>query len=140
MKFVTEEAAGGIVYKKEGGKTLYLIVQPLSKTWWGFPKGRVGDKVRNETKEVAAVREVKEETGITAKIVNQKPAETHYMFRLHQYLVKKTAYYFLMEYISGEVQRQEAEIAEVRWVTREELEKTVTYKSDLESFQKLTSS
>src|SRR5690348_10457275 len=139
MKLRPEQSAGGVVFKKENGKTLWLVVSPNGQSWWGLPKGHIGDKVRNETKEEAASREVKEETNIAAEIVNEIPHQTQYMFRKQNYLIKKTVYYFLMKYISGELTVQSTEIREAKWVTKEEAEKIITYEGDKEAFKTLSS-
>src|SRR5437868_3767608 len=101
MKNVTEFSAGGIVYKKTPDGLLWLVIQNSSHKGWSFPKGKIGDKIHNETKEVAALREVEEEGGIKAKIVKDIPYESHYFYRFRDYLIKKTVYFFIMEYISG---------------------------------------
>src|SRR3989338_3274557 len=107
MKFKTEISAGGIVFKIVKLPTsnlqhvLWLITQHSQHKGWGFPKGLIGDKDKNEPIEQAALREVEEEGGIKAKIVLDKPVKVIYNYRLKDFLVDKTVYYFLMEYISG---------------------------------------
>lgn len=135
MPFKTETSAGGIVFKRLGQKTLWLITQHSKHKGWGFPKGLVGDKVRNESMEVAALREVEEEGGVKAKIVAKIPKPTSYMYRFQNYLIRKTVFYFLMEYISGDPKNHDWEMSDARFVTAEEVEKTLTYKSDKEAFQ-----
>ena len=133
--FKTETSAGGIVYKKEGEKTLWLVTQHSLHKGWGFPKGLVGDKVREEPMEVAASREVKEEGGIEAKIVAKLPKPVSYMYRFQNYLIRKTVYYFLMAYVSGDPKDHDWEVSEAKFLTKEEVEKTLTFKSDKEAFK-----
>lgn len=79
MKF--EFSAGGVVYKKEGDKMLILISKHSGHHGWVFPKGFIGDKIKNETKENTAVREVEEETGIKAEIEKElSPVTYWYVF------------------------------------------------------------
>ena len=72
---VKEFSAGGIVFKKRKAKSvkrkieniLWLVCQHSQHKGWGFPKGLIGDTDQNEKKEVAALREVKEEGGVEVK-------------------------------------------------------------------------
>ena len=59
--------AGGVVYWSDGHEPRYLIVT-AKKTpgHWVLPKGHVEE---GETPEQAAVREVEEETGVTAEVL-----------------------------------------------------------------------
>jgi 8-oxo-dGTP pyrophosphatase MutT (NUDIX family) len=135
-KIKKETSAGGIIYKKADGKMYWLLIQHSSHKGWGFPKGHVGDKVRNETIEEAALREVEEEGGIKAKIVNLNPIDIHYMYRFQSYLMKKTVLYFLMGYISGEITDHDNEISDIKFVETNEVESVLTYKNDKDAFKK----
>ncbi|NMB84396.1 NUDIX domain-containing protein [Candidatus Roizmanbacteria bacterium] len=138
MKVKNETSAGGIVYKKDK-KILWLISQHSAHKGWVFPKGLIGDKIGNESMEQAALREVREETGVTAKIVNNQPIKTQYRYRFQDYLVDKTVYYFLMEYVSGNIKNHDWEMSDVKFVSQDEVKKTLTYKSDQEAFKKILS-
>ncbi|MDR3049188.1 MAG: NUDIX domain-containing protein [Elusimicrobiota bacterium] len=56
-----EFSCGAIVYKKEGGKILFLIVHSKRNNEWGFPKGHIE---KGESEKETAKREIFEETGI----------------------------------------------------------------------------
>lgn len=144
MKAKIEMSAGGIVYKKKGKKTLWLITQHSQHKGWVFPKGLVGDEEKNESPQQAALREVEEEGGIKAKIVNHQPVETHYTYRWpadtageEETLVKKTVFYFLMEYISGDPADHDWEMMDAKFVVAEEVIKTLTYESDKKAFEEI---
>lgn len=136
MKYQKEISAGGIVFKKNGENIEWLLIQNSSHKGWGFPKGHVGDKVRNEPIDVAALREVREEGGIETHIVNKEPIVINYKYRYQNYLIDKTVYYFLMEYQAGSVHEHDWEISEAKFTTAEEVLKTVTYHNDKEAFEK----
>ncbi len=133
VKFQT--SAGGIVYKKEGQKILWLIIQHSQHKGWTFPKGLVADKDKNETKEAAALREVEEEGGIKVKIVDDQPVVVSYAFKFGGVLIKKTVYYFLMEYLSGNPKNHDWEVAEAKFITAEEMRQKLSFKSDKEAFE-----
>lgn len=136
MEFKKEVSAGGIVFKKERDTIVWLITQHSQHKGWGFPKGLIGDTVRNEPMEVAALREVREEGGIEAKIINPTPIEVHYKYKFQNFLVEKSVHFFLMEYVSGDPKDHDWEVQEARFVPEEEVLETLTYKTEKEAFEK----
>lgn len=133
MKIINQTSAGGIVFKGN----LWLICQHSQHKGWVFPKGFVGDVDKNETNETAALREVEEEGGVKAKIKDPKPIITKYEYRFEGVLYKKTVYYFLMEYVSGDPKDHDWEMSEAKFVGADEVKKTLTYLSDKEAFTKI---
>lgn len=135
MKYKKEVSAGGIVFKKDKGTVLWLITQHSQHKGWSFPKGLVGEEDKNESMETAALREVQEEGGIKAKIIDNDPVETAYKYQTGGgFLVDKTVYYFLMEYVSGDPKDHDWEVSEAKFVTTEEILKTLSFKADKEGF------
>src|SRR6185312_5043727 len=57
-----ETSAGGVVFRTEGTERLYLLIRDSYQNW-GFPKGHLE---HGEQPEAAALREVREETGLSA--------------------------------------------------------------------------
>ncbi|MBI5127481.1 NUDIX domain-containing protein [Candidatus Roizmanbacteria bacterium] len=137
MKIINQTSAGGIVFKKEASQILWLITQHSQHKGWVFPKGLVGDKDSNESMETAAIREVEEEGGIKAKIINEKPVETHYQYRWAGDHIKKTVFYFLMEYQNGDPKDHDWEMMDAKFVPTDEVRKTLDYKSDKEAFENI---
>lgn len=59
--------AGGIVFKNQSKGRAYLVVQAKrAPNQWIFPKGHIEP---GETAEEAALREVREEAGVCAKVI-----------------------------------------------------------------------
>ncbi len=137
MRLKFETSAGGIIYKKEDEKTLWLITQHSQHKGWTFPKGLIGDKNKDETKEAAALREVQEEGGVKTTIVDPEPITVNYAYRFEDILVKKTVYYFLMEYVSGDPANHDWEVAEAKFISEDEIQKTLSFKTDKEAFEKI---
>jgi ADP-ribose pyrophosphatase YjhB (NUDIX family) len=133
MKIINQTSAGGIVFKGD----LWLICQHSQHKGWVFPKGFVGDINKNETNETAALREVEEEGGVKAKINDPEPIIAKYEFQFEGVLYKKTVYYFLMEYVSGDPKNHDWEMSEAKFVDADEVKKTLTYPSDKEAFIKI---
>lgn len=132
MKF--EFSAGGVVYKIDpstnSGQNLYILLgQHSAHHGWVFPKGLIGDKIKTESKEQTAIREVKEETGIDAKII-EALTPVVYWYNFEEEKRKKTVYYFIMKAVGGNIKEHDWEMENVKWVELEEVEKTLTYSSD----------
>jgi 8-oxo-dGTP pyrophosphatase MutT (NUDIX family) len=107
-----EHSSGGAVVAIRNGQPHVALIATRNKTRWGLPKGAVS---QGETSEAAALREVLEETGLTAKIV--KPLDTiEYFFRAGDTLIQKRVDFYLMEYVDGDIVPQLSEVDDVEWV------------------------
>lgn len=150
MKVKNEITAGGIVYKKIKSQTsnikiMWLVCRHSQHKGWVFPKGLIGDRKTNEQKETAALREVEEEGGVKAKISHPAPIIAKYTYRWRgsphakdddeEFLVYKTVYYFLMEYVSGDPKNHDWEMMDAKFVPEEEVKKLLTYPSDKKAFE-----
>lgn len=132
MRF--EFSSGGVVYKKEEGKTLILVCQHSGHHGWVFPKGLIGDQVKGEGKKDTALREVREETGVSGTILRElSPATYWYVWEGEK--IKKTVYYFLMEFVSGDISKHDTEMENVQWLAPEQIEGRLTYPSDKKVWQ-----
>lgn len=84
-------SCGGVVIHK--GKALLLYRNNRNKyNGWVLPKGK---QEPPETYEHAALREVKEEAGVTARLVGPL-GRTQYSFLGNESLVRKTVFWYLM--------------------------------------------
>ena len=127
MRF--EFSAGGVVFKKEHDKIMVIVAQHSYHHGWVFPKGLIGDHKESEGKEETAVREVKEETGIEARVLTPlTPVTFWYVFEKEK--IKKTVYYYVMAYVGGDTNDHDMEMEQVEWVPFDEVEQKLTYKSD----------
>jgi 8-oxo-dGTP diphosphatase len=122
-------SAGGVVFKKTGDKIEVLVSQHSQHHGWVFPKGLIGDHVERESKEETALREVKEETGADGKI-NRALNPITYWFVMDGEKIRKTVYYFIMEYVDGDIAKHDQEMEKVEWLPKEKVEERLTYKSD----------
>lgn len=127
LEFKREYSAGGVVIKDR--KEVLLIKNPSNI--WTFPKGHIEP---GETKEQAALREVKEETNIDAEIVTYL-GEISYFFTWHGKRVYKTVYFFLMRYLSG-IPAPSWEVKDARFFPIEKAKRLLKYKGDKEIFSK----
>ncbi|HUD44327.1 MAG TPA: NUDIX domain-containing protein [Patescibacteria group bacterium] len=127
MKF--EFSAGGVVYKIEQGKIYVLVSQHSQHHGWVFPKGLIGDTHKGETKEATALREVEEETGAKGKIIHPLTPET-YWYKFQGEKIKKTVYYYIMQYMGGDITKHDFEMENVEWLPMEEIADRLTFPSD----------
>jgi 8-oxo-dGTP pyrophosphatase MutT (NUDIX family) len=112
QKTRSEHSSGGAVFSIRNGMPHVALIATRNRTRWGLPKGAVTD---GETSEAAALREVREETGLEARIV--KPLDTiEYFFRAGDTLIRKRVDFYLMEYVAGELEPQLSEVDDVEWV------------------------
>lgn len=107
-----EHSSGGAVIAIRDGAPHVALIATRSRTRWGLPKGAVTD---GETSEAAALREVREETGIEARILRPLPT-IEYTFRAGDALIFKRVDFYLMEYVAGELEPQLSEVDDVEWV------------------------
>src|SRR5215213_10587799 len=68
---IQQVSAGGVVCRGAKSSVEIAIIRVLPEDRWQLPKGIVDE---GETPEIAALREVREETGLTAEII--QPVET----------------------------------------------------------------
>ena len=120
---------------------LWLIRRPTpndgyrGNLGWSWPKGWVDE---GENLEQAAIREVREEGGVVAKIVKKLPA-LKVFFKDKGELVMKFITYFVMEYESDVPGGFGEETAEVKWVTKEEVMQLLAHKNERELLKSVES-
>lgn len=119
-----EVSAGGIVFRRDGARTFFLLIRDPYRNW-GFPKGHLE---QGEDPAAAAVREVAEETGIGA-VELRAPVETiDWTFRFRGRQIHKVCHFFLMETTERRTAPQSAEgITACRWATYEQATKMISY-------------
>lgn len=124
MKSRNEVSAGGVVYRLNKEDIEVLICKDAGYQRWVLPKGLVR---KNESFENAALREVKEEVGVEARIIQSLGEPEKYIYVARGIRVFKSVHYFLMEYISGNEQEHDTEMDEVRWVKLAEAIEMLAY-------------
>lgn len=123
-----EFSAGGIVFNN--GKV--LITQHSQNHHWSFPKGLIDP---GQTSKEAAVREVKEEGGVEAEIID-KVGYSKYVYTLNGVKIFKVVTYFLMKYISGDIKDHDFEVSDIGWYEPENALKQLSFSQDKELLKK----
>lgn len=127
MKY--EYSAGGVVYYTENNNIFILVAQHSQHHGWVFPKGFIGDKIEGESKEDTAIREVEEETGVIGKIIEPLTPIT-YNYEMDGIKREKTVYYYIMQFVSGDITKHDWEMENVEWLPMEDVNARLTYPSD----------
>jgi ADP-ribose pyrophosphatase YjhB (NUDIX family) len=131
-----EFSAGGVVVR---GDDVAVIV-PVKRDSHGnrvlgLPKGHPdGD----ETAEQAATREVAEETGVAAELI-ERLGETNYTYERKGRRVAKRVVFFLFEYRSGDLADHDHEIEDARWMPLKEAARSLTYPGEREMINRALS-
>ena len=101
----------------------------------GLPKGHPdGD----ETPEQAATREVAEETGLRAELIDAL-GETNYSYERKGRRVAKRVVFFLFEYRSGDLADHDHEIEDARWMPLKDAARRLTYAGEREIIRRALS-
>ncbi|MFN8233946.1 MAG: NUDIX hydrolase [Actinomycetota bacterium] len=128
----TEVSAGGVVYRRIQGRVEVILASRRTRRGdiaWGLAKGGIEP---DETIEEAAVREVREETGLEARI-ERSLGETRYFYVWEDVRIRKTVHFFLMKATGeGDVNDRDDEMEDVRWFPLERALKRAAYRGERE--------
>ncbi|NDF28804.1 MAG: NUDIX domain-containing protein [Nitrososphaeria archaeon] len=92
MQETSERSAGIVLFREEDSKKMFLLLHYPSGHW-DFVKGRIE---KNESERQAALRETKEETGITdVEFIDGFEEKIHYAYQYDGKLVRKEVVFFL---------------------------------------------
>ncbi len=119
-----EKSCGALVYRVNNNEHELLLVRHKAGGHWSFPKGHVE---AGETELQTALREVREETGL---VVALEPGFRHCVAYHPRPDIHKTVVYFTGTPVSGELQAQESEIADIIWTPFSKANGLLTYQND----------
>lgn len=129
---VDQVSAGGVVFRLHESGAQVVIVEVGDPPRWQLPKGLVD---AGETAEQAAVREVREEAGVEAVIVDRVDTVEYWYVATRggrRVRYHKFVHFFLLEYRSGDVRDHDSEVEEARWVAANEAEQMLAFKGERE--------
>jgi 8-oxo-dGTP pyrophosphatase MutT (NUDIX family) len=109
-----------VVFRGEHTSAEVVIVSVGNQHRWQLPKGLVD---KGENPEVTAVREAREEGGVTSEIVEHIETIEYWFAGLDNGIrvrFHKRVHFYLMRYISGDTKDHDWEVNEARWVPIED--------------------
>jgi 8-oxo-dGTP pyrophosphatase MutT (NUDIX family) len=129
-----EVSAGGVLVRRIRGRLHVAAIRPQGKPagTWALPKGLIDS---GATVLDTALREVAEETGITARPVT-KLGNVRYVYTWEGERVFKIVSFFLLRPVRGRIGElpagMEAEVAEARWLPLDEAPRLLAYRGERE--------
>lgn len=121
-------SAGGVVYRRTiTGLEIALCGRSASRLW-ALPKGtpQLGESI-----EQTALREVREETGLTTAIERSLGTIEYWFARAEQGVrFHKTVYHFLLRPTGGDFAEHDSEYDLVRWFPACDAEHALTYANE----------
>ena len=119
------EAAGGVV-ENENEELLWIFRNDK----WDLPKGKIE---KEESKELAAIREVEEECGVEDLKITAQLSDTYHIYKLGETYILKITYWYKMSTAWNAVLEPQVEegITEVKWGKKSEMSQLLsnTYKN-----------
>jgi 8-oxo-dGTP pyrophosphatase MutT (NUDIX family) len=123
----TEFSAGGVVVRD--GECIVIV--PTRRAADGskvlaLPKGH---PEHGESAADAARREVREEAGVETRVM-EKLGDVRYWYTRGGRRIAKVVSFFLLEYVSGEVEDHDREVEDARWLALEQAASELTYEGE----------
>lgn len=109
-----EKSCGVLPYRTVNSQREFLLVFEAFSKCWSLPKGHIE---AGETQEQTALRELFEETGLTARLDTSRCASIEYPISS---FARKEVVFYLGE-VEGEPKVRHGEIESYKWVTAQEL-------------------
>lgn len=124
-----EVSAGGVVYRKTDDGVEVVLASRRTRRGdlaWGLAKGGIEE---GESREEAAVREVREETGLLGEI-EADLGDTKYIYVWEDVRIRKTVHFYLMRLVGGDIDDRDDEMEEIRWFPLDRAIKRAAYRGE----------
>ena len=124
-----EFSAGGVVVRTLAGRPHVAAIRPQGKPagTWVLPKGNIDP---GEAAAETAVREVREETGLDARLV-EKLGDVKYVYTWDGERIFKIVSFFLLRAGRGRLgeieERMQVEVAEATWLPLDDAPRLLAY-------------
>jgi 8-oxo-dGTP pyrophosphatase MutT (NUDIX family) len=123
-----EFSAGGVVVRRFRGRPYIAAVRVKGGQVLALPKGHIDP---GESPAEAATREVREETGLQATLV-EKLKDIRYWYERGGKRILKDVSFFLFRYRSGRLSDHDHEVVSAEWVPLDEAPKLLSYRGERE--------
>jgi 8-oxo-dGTP pyrophosphatase MutT (NUDIX family) len=136
VRGLEQVSTGGVVYRQSEQQVEVALILVGPKERWQLPKGAANQA---ETQEQAALREVREETGLTAELCDSLDRIEYWFYAKRagrRVRYHKIVYFYLMRYLSGDVNDHDHEVDEARWVAVDQALDMLAFESEREVLRK----
>lgn len=130
IRTLEQISAGGVAFRLNESEIQVAVVSVKPRRRWQLPKGLID---AGEREEQAALRETREEAGIECALIEKIETVEYWYFAQNKgerVRYHKFVHFFLLEYLSGETENHDREIAEARWVSPDEAVEMLAFKSE----------
>ena len=132
----TEVSAGGVLYRRTDAGDVEVVLASRrtrrGELAWGLAKGGIEP---DESVETAAVREVREETGLVGEI-EANLGDTKYFYVWEDVRIRKTVHFFLMRAAGGNFADRDDEMEEIRWFPLRRAIKRAAYRGERDMLER----
>ncbi len=125
-------SSGGVVYRWEGDNALFLLLGSNKRGVWCLPKGLIEE---NEDEVTAAMREVREETGVSRVKLRGKVGVIKYQFGFRLKTFDKTVHFYLFETDQADA-KVGTEHDFMEWMPYDKALQTLSYPNEKEMLSK----
>ncbi len=129
-------SAGGVVFRGDKGTVEVVIVSVGGQNRWQLPKGLVE---KGENPEVTAVREAREEAGVSSEVVQLIETIEYWYVGLDNGIkvrFHKRVHFYLLRYLSGDTKDHDWEVNEARWVPIEDATSQLAFDNERRVMQR----
>jgi len=131
IKTESQVSAGGVAFRRNAQRLEVALISVGKPARWQLPKGLVR---KTETPPVAAVREVREETGLETELLGLIETVEYWYFggdaqggrmRFHKYV-----HFYLLRCLGGSLDDHDYEVNEARWFEIETAAKQLAFANE----------
>lgn len=133
-KIIREFSSGGVVLKKNKWLITKSSISDLyPNSVWRLPKGWIDE---GETLEETAIREVKEEGGVKAKIIKKIETIRYFYIAPDKGKILKFVTFYLMEWIKDFPEGFDGETSEIKWLSFDKAYKLLSFSNEKQILKK----
>ena len=132
-----QTSSGGVAFRRKNGDIEVALISVGEQERWQLPKGTVD---KGETPEETALREVREEAGVSTEMI--EPLDTiEYWFYVPtkkegRLRIHKFVHFFLLRYLEGSTKDHDHEVNEARWAPIDDAISMLTFENETEIVQR----